>query len=149
MRDLALAAIGVYQRYVSPHKGFCCAYRVHTGRASCSALGARVIRRWGVRCGLAVLKIRLRRCGEAHRRAASMRMQAQRGVCDPGCDLDLGAADCDACSTNGFSRACSWGSDCCGSCGGCDWPSRRRKAASRYVNIPAGRWPAEDDRRKR
>ena len=38
MRALALVAIGAYQRYVSPYKGFCCAYRAHTSRASCSAL---------------------------------------------------------------------------------------------------------------
>ena len=44
-------AIGAYQRYLSPYKGFCCAYRAHTGRASCSALGARVIRRHGLLAG--------------------------------------------------------------------------------------------------
>ena len=59
---MALAAIGVYQRYLSPYKGFCCAYRVHTGQASCSALGARVIRRFGVWPGLQLLKQRMRRC---------------------------------------------------------------------------------------
>ncbi len=116
-REAALAAIGVYQRYVSPHKGFCCAYRVHTGRASCSVLGARVIRRWGVRRGLAVLKLRLRLCGEIHRRHGPARpvrpLAAQRGECDLGCDLDLELAE-----------------GCCDvtdACGGCDWPSRRSK----------------------
>lgn len=144
MRDAALAAIGLYQRYLSPHKGFCCAYRAHTGRASCSALGARVIRRWGVWRGLGVLKLRLRRCGEVSRREGPLRMHAQRGVCDPGCDLDLGAADgCDGCKGRGWTSLCD-----CGNCGACDWPSRRRKDKARYVRIPAGRWPTEGDRRR-
>ena len=29
------ATIRFYQRRLSPHKGFCCAYRAHTGRRSC------------------------------------------------------------------------------------------------------------------
>jgi len=44
MRKLVLAAITGYQTYLSPYKGFCCAYRVHTGRKSCSALGFRAVR---------------------------------------------------------------------------------------------------------
>jgi len=122
MRRAALAAIGIYQRYVSPYKGFCCSYRLHTGRASCSALGARVIRRWGVWRGLAVLRLRLHRCGEIHRHCAPTRnarpvraLAAQRGECDPGCDLDLGAAD-----------GCCDVADVC-SCDGCDWPSRKSR----------------------
>lgn len=57
--DLLIAG---YQRYVSPYKGFCCAYRVHTGRASCSTLGRRVIRAHGLFGGLVLLSQRFRRC---------------------------------------------------------------------------------------
>lgn len=118
-RELALAAIGVYQRYVSPHKGFCCAYRAHTGRAGCSALGARAIRRWGLRRGLAVLRLRLRRCGEAHRHCLAhpprrQALAAQRGDCDLDCGLD-DAGCCDA-------------ADVC-DCGDCDWPGRKKRQA--------------------
>ena len=59
MKQLALAAIRLYQRHLSPHKGFCCAYRVHTGRASCSSLGYRAIRRFGLWLGLVILHRRL------------------------------------------------------------------------------------------
>ncbi|WP_242032792.1 membrane protein insertion efficiency factor YidD [Oscillatoria sp. FACHB-1406] len=34
--SLAIAAIGVYQRHLSPRKGFACAYRVLHNRDSCS-----------------------------------------------------------------------------------------------------------------
>jgi putative component of membrane protein insertase Oxa1/YidC/SpoIIIJ protein YidD len=38
-REALLVAIRFYQRHVSPRKGYRCAYRVHTGRCGCSALG--------------------------------------------------------------------------------------------------------------
>lgn len=63
MRRLLLYAIRLYQRYVSPHKGFVCAYRVHTGRRSCSALGLRAVRRYGVVGGLDLIRQRTARCG--------------------------------------------------------------------------------------
>ena len=70
MRRIALAMIRLYQRFISPYKGFACAYRVHTDCASCSALGYRAIRRYGVIAGVKVLKMRLYRCGVAYRRFA-------------------------------------------------------------------------------
>lgn len=128
MRELALAAIGVYQRYVSPYKGFCCAYRVHTGRAGCSALGARVIRRYGLLAGAVLLRQRLRRCGEVHRQfhpRGQRPLAAQRGDCDLDCTPDCdGPCDNDkrGCGLSRLSAAL----DCCDCCS-CDWPDRKRK----------------------
>ena len=125
MRELALAAIGVYQRYVSPYKGFCCAYRAHTGRGSCSALGARAIRRWGVRRGLAVLRLRRHRCGEIPRRCANgparSTRAAQRGDCDLGFVPD-GVDGCDV------ADVCD-----CGDCGSSNKYKPRHKRKSRLV----------------
>ena len=70
-RLFVLAVIRLYQRHLSPHKGFHCAYRVHTGRASCSALGYRVVRRHGVFAGLGLIRERTQLCGVAHRRHAA------------------------------------------------------------------------------
>ncbi|RYY64057.1 MAG: membrane protein insertion efficiency factor YidD [Comamonadaceae bacterium] len=103
---LTLAAIRVYQRFVSPYKGFSCAYRCHTGCASCSALGFRAIRRYGVWRGGGILGRRLERCTVAHRRYAPMARARlkQAGHCDLSCDLhDLGCADIAACND------CGWG----------------------------------------
>lgn len=93
MRFLLLALIRFYKSFISPHKGYGCAYRVHTGRASCSTLGYRAIRRHGASAGMGLLQERCRRCGVAQRRYAPVyRPPAQqRGDCDPGC----GGADCD------------------------------------------------------
>ncbi|WP_082616684.1 membrane protein insertion efficiency factor YidD [Massilia sp. Root418] len=91
---LALWLIRLYQRHLSPRKGFVCAFRVHTGRDGCSAYGLRVIARFGLRRGLALLDRRLSDCGQQHRLHAPPRAPArsalrrQAGFCDlPSCDL--------------------------------------------------------------
>jgi uncharacterized protein len=106
MQRLALAAIHAYQRWLSPHKGFVCAFRVHTGRDSCSAYGYRVIGRDGVPAGLALLRRRLAACGAQHRLHAPLRqpqqgLRRQAGFCDlpcgvPGCGLPCNAPALDA-----------------------------------------------------
>ncbi|VWX59340.1 conserved hypothetical protein [Burkholderiales bacterium 8X] len=125
MKAIVLAAIRFYQRAISPSKGFGCAHRVHRGSASCSALGLRAVRRYGVLKGMAVLRLRLGRCSEVYREAhpprkALMRRAVpplQRGSCEVPCDLH-----CDA-PGGRLLEVC----DCldCGSCG-----SRRREKPS-------------------
>ncbi len=123
MKSLLLFAIVFYQRHLSARKGFCCAYRHHTGHASCSTLGWRAVRRFGVVGGLHVLRRRLYLCGVASRRYAQLPLRPhryQRGDCDPGCDLPCDGAcelpglpschpleilDCtDACSCDGSKK---------------------------------------------
>ncbi|MGE5491384.1 MAG: membrane protein insertion efficiency factor YidD [Actinomycetota bacterium] len=132
MRRLLLAAIVGYQRYLSPHKGFHCAYRVHTGRQSCSALGYRAVRRYGVLAGLAILRRRTYLCGVAHRRHSpppNPAFHGQRGFCDCACDLPCELPSADFCGS---------ALDCASYCGGCDWPSRDRKTDDKEqsVHIP-------------
>lgn len=145
MRRLALALIRFYQRHLSPRKGFCCAYRTHTGRQSCSALGYRAVRRFGVIGGVRVLRARTHLCGVAHRRYAApprpLPPLAQRGVCDVGCDLPCDGSchlpGCDTCTT-----PLEWAlrvADC--GCN-CDWPSRkdeRQRKAEASLHLPPQR----------
>lgn len=148
LRTAALAAIRLYQTHLSPHKGFCCAYRAHTGRASCSTLGYRAIRRHGVLGGLAILRARTALCGVAHRRHLSTRLRTlhpQRGVCDVGCDVPCDGG-CDGSIGEVFSNACDAVS-CC-DCGSCDWPDRRHRKhrqKERYVYIPPRARPRQAD----
>jgi putative component of membrane protein insertase Oxa1/YidC/SpoIIIJ protein YidD len=103
LKRLALALIVLYQKHLSPRKGFSCAYRTCTGGPSCSAFGYRVIRRHGVRKGLTLLDARLDRCADAHRYySVALRVPAsQRGSCDVPCDgpcdssCDLPCSVCD------------------------------------------------------
>jgi putative component of membrane protein insertase Oxa1/YidC/SpoIIIJ protein YidD len=109
LASFALRAIRGYQRYLSPYKGFSCAYRCATGRDGCSGYGYRVIDRFGLGPGLALLRRRLHRCGETHRSHASTPnplLHYQRGECDLPCDLPCDASGwtpCD-CSCNPLER---------------------------------------------
>lgn len=141
---MALAAIRFYQRRLSPGKGFSCAYRCHTGCASCSTLGLRAIRRHGLWTGLAMLGERLERCGVAHRRFGQPATQhaprgawrsLQAGFCDAGCDgsdLDCLSAPCEIVGGCGDASDCSW---------------RRKQpdaAADEAIYIPPPRAPRPD-----
>ena len=96
LANLALSAIRSYQHYLSPRKGFRCAYRSATGRDGCSGYGYRVIERFGLMAGLALLRRRLRLCGETHRRPVVPNpvLHYQRGDCDLPCDIPCDAVDC-------------------------------------------------------
>lgn len=119
LRPLALLLIRGYQRYLSPRKGFSCAYRAHRGGHSCSAHGYHAISKHGFFLGLRLLRRRLDRCAWAnhiHRsaKAASVeavvasRMAAQGGFVD-GCDA--GGCDVPDCGSPDCSLACS-SADC-------------------------------------
>jgi putative component of membrane protein insertase Oxa1/YidC/SpoIIIJ protein YidD len=135
LQSLALAAIRAYQRYLSPHKGFSCAYRIHTNYASCSALGYRAIRRHGVVRGIAVLRMRLYRCGVAARRFASAPQPRSRqaGFCDVmGCDIPSVA--CTDVAVPGLDAAC-WLGDCSG-CGSRSTKTEGEVANEEQLHIP-------------
>lgn len=151
MKTLALSAIGFYQRHLSPYKGFRCAYCAYTDNASCSHLGARAIRRFGVWNGLGVLKRRLDKCGVAYRRyrpeaersSAPRRLvgRHQAGFCDLPCDAP-GECPCDL-SFKGAGKVCdvlSCGADCC------DWSRKKKKRENdELLYIP----PRSDRRNRR
>lgn len=63
---LALEAIRLYQRYLSPYKGFRCACAALHGGESCSAAVSRIIRTQGLRTGQADIAAQFRQCRAAH-----------------------------------------------------------------------------------
>jgi len=122
MRSLLLALIRLYQRHLSPRKGYGCAYRLHCGGAGCSGLGLRAIRWKGSWTGLWLLRERLARCAAVHAQAHPQRRPPalQRGDCDcGGCDLP-GVDGCDVCD---LGDAC----DCCDACDVFERKSRREQ----------------------
>ncbi|MFD2450855.1 membrane protein insertion efficiency factor YidD [Ideonella paludis] len=140
LRWAVLGGITAYQRFVSPHKGFSCAYRCHIGRASCSHLGWRAVRRWGVPGGLSVLNQRLFMCGVAFRRYGPLQPQrrvyrgpwsAQQGLCDIGCDAPCDMPGDASCGGSGGRSGCGFGDVfSCLDCSCCDWRDRRRSPPS-------------------
>jgi putative component of membrane protein insertase Oxa1/YidC/SpoIIIJ protein YidD len=163
MRRIALAAIRGYQRWISPHKGYCCALRAVTGGDSCSAYGYQVIERFGLRRGLGLLDRRLALCGHVHGRnapAAPVRnpwRHKEQGHCDvpcdsPGCDahgcgsvggdmLDLASCGCDIWDCGHSSRQRS--RRCRDRCG----PGRTRHRDSAHLDALARR--IEERKRQR
>jgi putative component of membrane protein insertase Oxa1/YidC/SpoIIIJ protein YidD len=81
--QLADLSIGVYQRYISPRKGFCCAYRAHTGKRSCSAWGRTIVQKLGLIAFLAFLPAQFARCKQAY---AKLLAQRQAGLNSPSKD---------------------------------------------------------------
>lgn len=65
MRSLLLLFIRIYQIYLSPYKGFRCAYHAHTGRRSCSKFGFAAIDKHGAIVGARLLRRRFRKCAHA------------------------------------------------------------------------------------
>ncbi|MEC5396725.1 membrane protein insertion efficiency factor YidD [Uliginosibacterium sp. H1] len=136
-RWLLLVAIHGYRRFVSPWKGFRCAYRAQTGHASCSTLGLRAVRRHGALKGLGILDLRLARCREAQRLHVPpprRPLAAQRGDCDLPCDVD-----CDL-PRSGMTRLANLLS--CADCCSCELPGRRRNKLDdkpRKIHVPPRR----------
>ncbi|WP_221763229.1 membrane protein insertion efficiency factor YidD [Methyloradius palustris] len=132
---MALLLIKLYQRFISPYKGFSCAYRVHTGRSSCSALGYRSIRLLGFWSGLFVLRERIKKCGIAHRRYSgrTIALNKQAGFLDLSCDLpcDVPSFDIHHCHIGDACDIANFSSCDCG-----DWGSRRKKSDEQWVHIP-------------
>jgi putative component of membrane protein insertase Oxa1/YidC/SpoIIIJ protein YidD len=138
---VAVGLIDLYQQYLSPYKGFCCAHRVKHGRASCSQFAKRLIAKVGLLRFGPILLRRFERCGEAARalkaRATSRHLRREHSredrrkrenwtqACD-GCDPvpDVSACTPDvsvpgSCDVPDLAAGgCDGASGC--DCGGCD-----------------------------
>ncbi|WP_342114281.1 membrane protein insertion efficiency factor YidD [Pseudoduganella sp. OTU4001] len=139
MRGILLAAIKAYQRHLSPRKGYHCAHRVLHGGDGCSGYGYRVIERFGVRLGVALLFRRFDDCSAAMR-AMQRPTNYQAGECDIGVPLD-----CDCGHSIKVCGGASEALDCVSAVGDC-WPGRRKgemdvdpKLKARYGSARARR----------
>jgi len=68
-KHAAVCGIELYQDFISPYKGYRCAYGVHCGGPSCSEYGKQVISQEGVIVGTVLLFHRFQECGQAGMRA--------------------------------------------------------------------------------
>ena len=65
MKWIFLKLISMYQKYISPKKGFSCAHRIYFSGSSCSQHCAEVIREFGVVSGLIKMNARFQECKTA------------------------------------------------------------------------------------
>lgn len=102
-------AIALYQRHLSPLKGFRCAHRVLHRGCSCSQFARRVVERKGVRQAIVMTLGRFQKCKAAYLTLAGREGEGRRSKWDylePGVQamdcalsgLDCGALDCGACA---------------------------------------------------
>lgn len=62
---IAIFMISFYQKYLSPYKGYRCAYACLYGKASCATFGKQSIQKYGIIKGVKQLHRRLLACREA------------------------------------------------------------------------------------
>lgn len=89
-RQVAIWSINGYQRYISPYKGFRCAYAQVYGGRSCSVYGKAVIQQYGLRQGLKLLNHRFQVCREA---MLILKIQAEQhsANCSETCGREMGS----------------------------------------------------------
>lgn len=104
--------IGVYQRWISPRKGFCCAHRVlHTGD-SCSEAVKKIIGACGIAAGMPRIRQRFIECREA---AAILHQAGSQSEADQDSEMTRWikkSCACDRKNTCDFCLAFSLVSDC-------------------------------------
>lgn len=69
----AVNLISLYQRRISPYKGYACAHRVHHGEMSCSEFAKRAIAVEGLFSALPSIKRRFIECRQAYGAMQSVR----------------------------------------------------------------------------
>lgn len=115
LKTFALWSIALYQRYLSPRKGFGCAYRIHAGGAGCSGFGKRAIAKEGFFLGLVLLRRRLSKCAwHAERNSICAPGRRPRALGSQGgfADCDCGGCDAPNCNTPDCDTPSCKGSGC-------------------------------------
>jgi uncharacterized protein len=70
LETVCVSNIELYQKHLSPLKGFGCARRIHTGRCSCSEFARRFVLKFGAVRARLILPARFRACAASHRALA-------------------------------------------------------------------------------
>jgi putative component of membrane protein insertase Oxa1/YidC/SpoIIIJ protein YidD len=101
LASVALSLIGGYQRWLSPRKGYACAYRLAHGGTGCSGFAKAAIAETGLFAALPAIRQRFRDC-----KTAALTMTTDT-------------------SANPKRRKDRWYHNC--DCSGCDWPICRSR----------------------
>lgn len=82
-----IAVIRVYQRYLSPIKGYGCAYRILYGGPSCSSVGLDAFNTYDFSDAILIMKSRFADCHKASKKLSSMGSTEAIGFgcCGTGC----------------------------------------------------------------
>lgn len=86
---LVIGLIRFYQRFISPHKGFCCARHQRVGGRSCSNFALVAVRRYGVSALWQLFPKRLEAC-----KVAAMRLNEEKDKKRDYCDCSVFDSSC-------------------------------------------------------
>ncbi|MDO9178456.1 MAG: membrane protein insertion efficiency factor YidD [Agitococcus sp.] len=78
MRHFFIFLITLYQKYISPHKGFKCAYACYHRSLSCSAMVKNIIAEHGVIAGWPMIKQQFANCHLAYQYLETEREKKER-----------------------------------------------------------------------
>jgi len=59
---IALKTINFYQKWISPYKGYSCAYKYYTNKHSCSEFAKKSIQKFGIIKSIPLINIHLKKC---------------------------------------------------------------------------------------
>ena len=62
LTKFSITVINLYQHYLSPHKGYCCAHRAYTGEDSCSQYAKVAIAEHGLFSAFPLIKEQFEKC---------------------------------------------------------------------------------------
>jgi putative component of membrane protein insertase Oxa1/YidC/SpoIIIJ protein YidD len=77
LRQTLAGTIGLYQKYLSPHKGFSCAYRIQSRGSSCSQYCKEMILERGPIGAISPVRQRFQDCKQAANRIQAQRLLSQ------------------------------------------------------------------------
>ena len=119
LSNASLWAIAAYQNWISPYKGFRCAYSVLHGGTGCSGYAKGQIKTLGLLLALPKIRARFQACRAAMASLQKKRRKARKKrKADKQSWYDGISCDC----PTGFISRCKSTTDA-GDCGSCDVPS--------------------------
>ena len=120
LTKLSISAINLYQRYLSPHKGYCCAHRVYTGEDSCSQYAKVAIAEYGLFSAFPLIREQFDRCSLAAKEMKKQRKKKGKDNTSDDCAGDIACQSINCVPQSCFSKKSS--SNFYDNCdiGGCD-----------------------------
>jgi putative component of membrane protein insertase Oxa1/YidC/SpoIIIJ protein YidD len=133
-----LITIRLYQRWLSPLKGYSCAYRVHAGGQSCSGYGYVVVRRFGAPMGIKLLRRRMTKCADIFDRHCQPKrsdLHAQANFQSGHCDVSVDG--CDGCDMSDLVQGTGdILSNCTPDSSGCGSTKQKKSKKLKYKPLP-------------
>lgn len=84
MSASVISAIALYQKYLSPYKGFSCAHRVLCSGVSCSSFAKAALANNALPLAIRLIRARFAECAQVASQARALRRQAAMGLAGAG-----------------------------------------------------------------